>query len=484
MKKRSKTLKKIGLALAGLGAIISSNAMAEMQISTLGGLKVYDPCNPCYWFCLNGRLEIDEIVFSGSYRDRQFNFPSSANIRRALLALNGGVGDCLSYNLSLQFGRSQRTDNGSNSIVQVTHGHTLIQEAWLSYTGLWDCSRLRVGQFTPISTMDFYANDGTGNGQMFLESSLATMTFNVPSYVDTDSRMMKGLGIILDTQLYDCFTLAATIYQPAHGPNNTYGDSRRSDRLGEALRLTYVPIHDCDRVFHVGAMGRYQSLNHTDAGQTLVAGTDVIRNNLFFTPPEVIPRNYVGQHRIVNGLSNSDPSIINAGLIRAKAYSHVAGEALAICGPLTFQGEYDYVTVYRKPEFLSASGLARFGNVRFHGWHAQGGYVLTGESRCYDFATGTLGGISPCGPCGAWEIVARYSYVTLMDKDIYGGSGHNVTVGLNYFINNNVRLAFNYIRANINPTNTTAVGLAGIPPSSAGPRRHLDIFGARVQVVF
>lgn len=484
---------KIGLVLAGLGAIVSSNAMAEMQLSTKGGLRVYDPSSPCYWFCLNGRLDLDEVLYSGTYQDRQKNYPSSANIRRAVLAFGGGVGDCLSYNLSFDFGRSETVFNVAGFSVSSSN-HTLVQEAWLGYSGLWEGALLRVGQFTPLSTMDFSGNDGTGNGQMFLESALATTIFNVPSYLNTNSRAMKGLGIILNTQWYDTVTASATIYQPPVGSQNSYNDPNRSDRLGEALRLTYSPVHSCDQVFHLGALGRYQSLNHTNAGGT----SESIRNNLFFGPPEVISRNYTGQLRTLNGLiADSDPNLLNAGMMRAKSYAQAAGEALAICGPLTLQGEYQHVTVHRKPESLTLNRgdtLVRAGNVKFHGWHAQGGYVLTGESRSYDFATGTLGGIKPCGSWGAWEVVARYSYVTLMDKDVYGGAAHNVTAGLNWYVNDNVRLAFNYIRTNLNPTNTALdlaggvnnSGYAGIPPlpGQVAPKRHLDIFAGRVQVVF
>lgn len=62
MKKNS--IFKLGLIVAALSSVFSGSAYAEMQIDTHGGLKVWDPCNPCYWFCLNGRLELDEIYYS------------------------------------------------------------------------------------------------------------------------------------------------------------------------------------------------------------------------------------------------------------------------------------------------------------------------------------------------------------------------------------------------------------------------------------
>lgn len=531
MKKPSKTMtmKKMGLALAGLSISFASNLYAAtdsaptksapskltgMQIDTRGGLRIFDPCCADYWFALGGRLEFDEILFSGSWKDRQGNFPSGGNIRRAFLALNGGVGDCFTYNLTLDFGRAAAiydtltdaqiaalTASGINStrigFLPTTHapfiyGLTIIEEAWIGYTGLWDCTRVRFGQFTPLATMDALNNYNLTSGQMFLESALATRAFDVPSYLQTDSTTMKGLGIILETQFADMFTLGATIYQPAASPLNVYGDVRRSDRLGGALRLTFSPVHECDRMYHLGFLARYQSLNHTDASRTLIAGnnSDAILNSLFFTTPEVLPRNYLGTAAnfsvntvplFVPGIGNvagtSDPNLLNVGAIRAKSYNHLVGELGAIWGPVTVQGEYHYTNVQRLP--FNSAGFQK-GNLSFHGWHGQVGYILTGESRCYDFQSGYIGGIKPCGPCGAWELAARYSYLNLNDKDVFGGSEHNVTLGLNWYINCNVKFAFNYIRANINPTGR----IAGVQPLPNTPKRKLDIMAARVQVVF
>jgi len=462
---------KLGLALAGLSAILSGSALAEMQIDTHGGLKVWDPCNPCYWFCLNGRLELDEVYYSGTYRDRAGNYPTSGNIRLARLAFKGGVGECLNYNLTLDFGRTQSLwDRNTGQLLTGTgnagpyqHGLSLIEEAWLAYTGLWECTRFRFGQFTPLATMDDYTNYGTDNSQMFLESALATRAFSVPSYVDTDSRSRKGFGIIADAQICDIFTVAGTVYQPAHGAPNTYGDPGRSDRWGGALRVTFAPIHDCDRVFHLGALARYQDLNHTLAGAPIL-------NTLFFTTPEVVGRNYIGNPRNVSANTTYDPDLLNTGALRAKGYGHYAGEFLGICGPITFQAEYHQTSVRRQND----------STVQFRGGHGQLGYVLTGESRCYNFADGTLGGIRPCGPWGAWEIVARYSALTLNNKNVFGGYGGNATLGLNWYVNDNIRVAFNYIRATFQPTGL----IAGTPVNPTPIKRRLDIFAGRLQIIF
>lgn len=537
MKKRSMILKRIGLALAGLGAAaISSGALADIAIQTDGGLKIFDPVNNTYWVSVGGRLEIDQIMFSGSSRDNHRHFPNGANIRRGYLALEGGVGDDWEYNLTFDFGRTthrrlerrnrvarlNRLNNNNRGFQDfrhrrdITHGVTFFEEAWIGYTGLWDCSRIRFGQFTPIATMDGYANYGTTNGQMFLESALATRAFSVPSYINSSSTSMKGLGIILETQLADLFTAAATVYEPAHGVDFNYGNPRRSDRVGGAVRFTFSPIHEETCAFHMGVMARYQTLHSYNGNRTFNGNRYVLNgayNELFFTTPEVVPRNYVGVFESNNAaLSNipvhgthGSPVLVDAGPFRAKSYNHFAGELAGVWGPVTLQGEYHYANVQRRPRERvnlpftpRAAGVYRDrrhdrGNVDFHGWHAQGGYVLTGESRYYDFATGTIGGISPANPCGAWELVARYSYVTLNDKNVRGGSEQNVTAGLNWYVNDNVRFAFNYIRANIRPTHFGRAGARRfdnrrllLNPSHHHKNHHrnLDIFALRAQVVF
>jgi phosphate-selective porin OprO/OprP len=45
---------------------------------------------------------------------------------------------------------------------------------------------------------------------------------------------------------------------------------------------------------------------------------------------------------------------------------------------------------------------------------------------------------------GDIELLLRYDYLNLNSKNIYGGSGENYTLGLNYYINKSVKVALNY----------------------------------------
>ena len=111
------------------------------------------------------------------------------------------------------------------------------------------------------------------------------------------------------------------------------------------------------------------------------------------------------------------------------------------------------------------------GNPEFHGWYVEGSWILTGESKTYQtFATNnemaTFNNprvITPfdwtSGSWGAWEIAARYSDLDLNWRPgvvgqtaaqapiggIRGGKEKIVTLGLNWYMNNNVLMRFNYL---------------------------------------
>ena len=117
----------------------------------------------------------------------------------------------------------------------------------------------------------------------------------------------------------------------------------------------------------------------------------------------------------------------------------------------------------------------------FWGAYGYAAYFLTGEHIPWDRKIGTLGKMKPNhntasgSGWGALQVGVRYSYADFNNKDILGGVGHSMAVGLNWWWNPNTRIQFNYIHGQIDDR---AVGLAG--PTSGS----YDILGTRLMVFF
>ncbi len=114
----------------------------------------------------------------------------------------------------------------------------------------------------------------------------------------------------------------------------------------------------------------------------------------------------------------------------------------------------------------------------FWGGYTYVSYFLTGEHLPWSRESGTLGRVKPhenfflvnaCdgergGGWGAWQVAARYSHIDLNDADVFGGESDSVTLGLNWYWNQNANMQFNYVIGRINDSAVVdGVGGAGDP---------------------
>ena len=93
-------------------------------------------------------------------------------------------------------------------------------------------------------------------------------------------------------------------------------------------------------------------------------------------------------------------------------------------------------------------------NPTFWGGYIYVSHFLTGEHIPWSRKNGILGRVKPnhnvgTGGSGAWQVALRYSEADFSDKDIRGGAGDALTLGLNWHWNANARMQFNYTRGSI-----------------------------------
>ena len=129
-------------------------------------------------------------------------------------------------------------------------------------------------------------------------------------------------------------------------------------------------------------------------------------------------------------------------------------------GPWTIDAEYDFH--FDQNAFLGGANGQRqtsVGTLFYSGGYVEIMYFLTGEHRAYIREGGIYDRILPRQDAfwirgadgkpnthgwGAWQVGLRYNYLNLNDKGINGGVLNDITLGLKWFLNPNMKLQFNY----------------------------------------
>ena len=149
--------------------------------------------------------------------------------------------------------------------------------------------------------------------------------------------------------------------------------------------------------------------------------------------------------------SNFGPIFIDTGNIPANDFQLFDTEVAWINGSFSMQTEYACTTVDQ------IGGPSLF----FDGFTVQAAYILTGEHRSYNRHLGIFNVITPFTNffrvrtqdrsvemgCGAWEVAARYSWIDLTNKNVNGNDLTDFSFGVNWYMNPNTRMRFNFIRA-------------------------------------
>ena len=136
------------------------------------------------------------------------------------------------------------------------------------------------------------------------------------------------------------------------------------------------------------------------------------------------------------------PSVANRTEFGVDDAEQIGLEAAGVFGPFSLQGEY------RMLDFDENDDLANASDVDVDGFYVQASYLLTGEQRGYKGSRGAFDKVKPKGPGGAWELVAKYEEGEI-DVDILPDDSEFelLTLGVNWYPNNNLKFLLNYIDA-------------------------------------
>ena len=181
-------------------------------------------------------------------------------------------------------------------------------------------------------------------------------------------------------------------------------------------RFSMAPINTSDHLLHIGVSGMYTNNNSTAEEMRYRAR----------------PSSKPVSRTIDTGKFDAE-SVQSYGL--EAAYQH---------RNLLIQGEY----------VTSKADRVEEESVSVDAYYLQAVYTLTGEQWKYGSKKGTFKSIKPenaisAGGYGAWELAARVDIANFDDSDagIYGGEKTDYIVGVNWYLENNLKAQFNYVHS-------------------------------------
>jgi phosphate-selective porin OprO and OprP len=367
---------------------------------------------------VEGRAMLDGVAFSQSDVNRtEFQeLTNYAELRSVRLGINGVYRNTVDFRLQLD--------------AEDEFGSISVSDAWLGVSYIPLFGRVKIGQARAPFGMEQYAELQFAT---FGERSMASELFGTESL----------LGIQQASQLFDEQLLFQSgiyfhddimLHKETPLPERRFASSDSTGFQG-GFRAVWTPLYERNgrRLVHLGGGWRYDD-----------PGSDTALN---FEPLGVRPN----IHEMTPFLETGPDFLYNE--------MNAANVELALVrGSFGVQSEL-FTASYAGARYLPFNNPS---DVQLHGAYVQASWIMSGEHREYDRATGTFGRIRPRRDfaafnngvfgLGAWETAVRWDYVDtsdLADDQFadHAGSLQSLTVGLNWYWNPYTRFMVNYVHA-------------------------------------
>jgi len=395
---------------------------------------------------IGGRLYLDSAWLSEDSDTRAYTNPATGKkigvqsdgveARTLRLSFAGTIYGNTEYKAELDFAGTekavQKTVNesgtGTKTPTRFKSSTVAFKDVYIKFKDLIPVGSLKVGHFKePFSLEELTSSRYV----TFMERSLPVSTFSPGRNVGAQ------LG---STALGDRMTWAAGMFRETD--NRGYAQSEGGGWSATA-RVTGLPWHEDGgrKLAHVGASASFRNPDSTVQ---------------YKSRPEM----------------HLSSTYVDTGAISASEAMLYGGEAAIVLGAVSLQGEYIYARV--NPRGMN--------DLSFQGAYVQASYFLTGENRRYKSSSGAFNRVRPnqdfgkssdgSKGWGAWEVAARYSFVDVNNKSVKGGEIEDLTLGLNWHLNPNMRVMANYVRAMLEDN------------GSGNKGGNSDLIGIRLQVDF
>ena len=384
----------LAAAVAAMSMMVAPVAMAEVKVSTKGGFQIKDDD---FEAKIGGRIQWDGIYFVDEDDLKSSDkINSTTSFRRARLTLEGRAYDW-NYKFENDFaGQNEKTASG-------------FREMWIGTKALGH--NVRLGQAKPYRGMEELTSS---NEITFMERPYATASgiyhqFQQGIFVDNagdlgaDGLMAYGYG--------------ASIY------NTRDASQAATQGVGYNLRGYLVPLRMDNQLIHIGIS------SSMDKDPVNNAGT--LTNSSLKSSVRLVGR---------DGLKMDVAKAAEQRDTYALELAYQMGSFQAQAEYAT--SDFDVFTAATAASGTTAAKPAKIEGQQVDTAYIQASYFVTGHMRPYDFKKGVFKSPKVESGAGAIELKARYDMIENKDTN---AEGTQYMVGMNYYVNPNVRLMLEYV---------------------------------------
>jgi len=350
---------------------------------------------------IGGRVQTDWAFMSGedALEEEKGPLKDGTKFRRARLSVSGTLYETGIFKAEYDF----------------AGGDPIFRDVWAGVKDIPYLGTIRVGRILEPYALEQLSGN---NFHQFIERGLPAAFFP-----------FRNNGVLLQNAILDqrmTWAIGAFMHTDA------FGDSSTNSKHSVTARLTAAPVYSEDgrTWMHLGVSASQRTPND-----------DTYRVSSR-------PESYVA------------PTFVTTGALPTDSVNLAGAEFAATHGPLSLQAEFHMadLNILESEEYEATKGI------ELTGYYVYASYFLTGEHRTYNRATAVFGRTTPKknfkldgSGLGAWELTARLSELDLNDGPVEGGKLRNLTAGVNWYLNPNMRTMFNYIYSDLDDIGTADI---------------------------
>ena len=410
---------------------------------------------------IGGRTQVDAVAFSAGAGPNQLSteggldpeLADTVNLRRARFRMEGRMYEVYDWACEYDFVNQVNVNNETYPTERDSGPLTAVTDLWLQIREVPLLGIVRVGnQKDPYG----YEHLTSSRWLNFMERSFSQDAFEGPF----NNGFLPGIQILNNNEEGN---LAWQIGE-FKNTSNPFGFSNSTGGSMTVGRFVYLPVFEDEgrKLVHLGISGRTMEPRRQYTTFDKTTGL-----------PSGDPISAV-RFRSRGSVRNGPPGPLNSiyadsGLLQGTWQNMIGLEFVGNNGPWSFQSEYFGSWLYNAKTTDAGPVLTNgfqpkpgtsVGTVYYQSGYAEVLYFLTGESRTYSrleyrfdrpvphnnfyAVRGGGSGRRISVSEGAWQVGLRYNYLCLSDGEVNGGVLNGMTLGLNWLLNPNARVYFNY----------------------------------------